>query len=121
MNDGDGEGESEAVIAQRWAEQLLDAAPDAMLVVGPDEKISFVNRQVEQLFGYTRPELLGQPLALLIPQRSRAAHGGHVARFFAHPSMRSMGSGLELFGRRKDGSEIPVEVSLSPVMTARGR
>ena len=107
-------------MAQRWSEQLLEAAPDAMLVISSDEAITFVNTQGERLFGYTRAELLGQHLELLIPKRFRPTHGGHVSRFFARPAMRSMGSGLELFCLRKDGREIPVEVSLSPVAAQNG-
>src|SRR5579872_5707068 len=100
--------------------QILDTAPDAMVVVGRDEKIAFVNAQAEQLFGYPRSAILGEPLDLLIPERFRAAHGGHVARYFAHPKTRTMGSGLELFGRRADGREVPIEVSLSPVQIEGG-
>jgi len=96
-------------------EQLLDTAPDAMVVVGADSRIEFVTLQTEKLFGYTRAELLGQKLELLIPERFRPTHGGHVHRFFSNPGSRPMGSGLELFGRRKDGVEIPIEVSLSPL------
>ncbi len=102
--------------------RLLDTAPDAMVVVGDDERINLVNVQTEKLFGYTRAELLGQPLTLLIPDRFRHGHASHVARFFAgtSPGARSMGSGLELFGRRKDGLEIPIEVSLSPLRSEYG-
>jgi protein-histidine pros-kinase len=90
-----------------------------MVVVGADGRIRFVNAQTERMFGYTRAELLGQHLDLLIPERLRARHDGHLARFFRSPVSRSMGSGLELFGRCKDGSELPVEVSLSPLRTAQ--
>ena len=100
--------------------QILDTAPDAMIVVGQDEKIVFVNAQTENLFGYKREELLGQRLEALIPERFRSAHGGHIARYFAQPSVRTMGSSLELFGRRADGAELAIEVSLSPVPIAEG-
>ena len=102
------------------AKQLLDAAPDAMLVIGSHETISFVNLQTEALFGYARPELLGRHLDTLIPERYRATHHGHIARFFSRPATRPMGSGLQLFGRRKDGTEIPIEVSLSMVQLGAG-
>jgi len=100
--------------------QLLDTAPDAMVVVVPDGSIDFVNLQTEKLFGYARSELLGRSLEMLIPSRSRTVHGGHVGRFFSSPTARPMGSGLELFGRHKDGTEIPIEVSLSPLRTDEG-
>jgi PAS domain S-box-containing protein len=100
--------------------QILDTAPDAMVVVGQDEKIVFVNVQTEKLFGYARAELLGQGLDTLLPERFRSTHHGHVARYFKSPGVRSMGSGLELFGRRVDGTELAIEVSLSPVQMAEG-
>jgi PAS domain S-box-containing protein len=100
--------------------QILDTAPDAMVVVGRDETIAFVNAQTEVLFGYKREDLLGKPLDTLIPQRFRGAHGAHVVRYFSRPDVRSMGSGLELFGLRADGTEIAIEVSLSPVEIAEG-
>jgi PAS domain S-box-containing protein len=99
---------------------LLDTAPDAMVVVGPDATIRFVNAQTERLFGYARTELVGQHLDLLIPERFRPRHGAHLERFFASPGLRPMGSGLELFGRCKDGTELPIEVSLSPLRTSQG-
>ena len=106
--------------AQRWSEQLLEAAPDAMLVIARDERITFINGQAEKLFGYTRDELLGRHLEVLIPARFRPTHSGHVGRFFQRPATRAMGSGLELFALRRDGSEIQVEVSLSPVAWENG-
>lgn len=99
---------------------LLDTAPDAMVVVGPDSRIRFVNAQTEHLFGYRREQLLGQPLDILIPERLRERHAQHLQRFFANPGARPMGSGLELFGRCRDGRELPIEVSLSPLRTASG-
>jgi PAS domain S-box-containing protein len=97
--------------------QILDTAPDAIVVVGHDGCIQLVNLQTERMFGYTRAELLGRPLSMLIPDRFRHGHGDHVARFFHNPGSRPMGSGLELYGRRKDGRELPIEVSLSPLLT----
>lgn len=100
--------------------QILDTAPDAMVVVDTDERILYVNFQTEALFGYERGELLGQKLDVLIPERFRMGHAGHVSRFFSRPSKRPMGSGLELFGRHKNGQEMAIEVSLSPVRGAKG-
>lgn len=94
--------------------QLLDTAPDAIVIVGEDGRIQLVNIQTEQLFGYDRAELVGEKLDLLIPERFRKQHARHVSEYFAEPSARPMGSGLELYGRRKDGSELAIEVSLSP-------
>jgi PAS domain S-box-containing protein len=113
-SDGGGESRTEDHYAQ-----LLDAAPDAMLVVSTAGDIQFANVQTEKLFGYTREELLGRPLELLIPDRFRGVHSGHLQRFAANPTARSMGSRLELSGRRRDGSDSPVEVSLSPVHWGR--
>ncbi|MBI4498793.1 MAG: PAS domain S-box protein [Chloroflexi bacterium] len=95
--------------------QLLEAAPDAIVVVGADGRITVVNSQAERLFGYAREELLGQPVEVLIPARLRERHVGHRARYAAQPQTRPMGVGLDLYGRRKDGSEFPTEISLSPI------
>jgi PAS domain S-box-containing protein len=100
--------------------QILDTAPDAMVVVNQHGKIVFVNAQTEKMFGYRRETLLGQSLEMLIPERFRGSHAGHVTRYFAHPGTRAMGSGLELFGRRADGTELAIEVSLSPVGSDAG-
>ncbi|MCC6644940.1 MAG: PAS domain S-box protein [Polyangiaceae bacterium] len=99
---------------------LLETAPDAMLVLGADARIVFVNAQTEAMFGFGRDELIGQPLDAILPPHLRGAHEGHVARFFAHPTVRRMGSGLELHGQRRDGTDLPIEVSLSPVVSPSG-
>ncbi|APR86872.1 PAS domain protein [Minicystis rosea] len=100
--------------------ELLEAAPDAMVIVDEHGIIQLVNAQTEALFGYARAELLGRPVEILIPERFQAGHAAHRSSFVASPKLRPMGTGLALSGRHKDGTEVAIEVSLSPLRTPRG-
>jgi len=99
---------------------FLEAVPDAIVAVDSDGTILQINSQTEELFGYTRDDLLGQKVEVLVPERHRPGHDEHRRGFGHAPKVRRMGAGLELFGRRRDGSEFPVEIMLSPVSIGNG-
>lgn len=99
---------------------IVEAIPDAVAAVNQKGIIVQVNSQTETLFGYTRDELIGQSVEMLVPERQRVQHHQHREDYHSHPKVRRMGSGLDLNGRRRDGSEFPVEISLSPVSTGNG-
>jgi PAS domain S-box-containing protein len=99
---------------------LLESAPDAIVIIDASGRMILVNAQAEKLFGYSRDLMLNQPVEMLIPERFRGRHEAHRSGFFRDPRLRPMGAGLELFGRRADGTEFPVEISLSPLRTEDG-
>jgi len=99
---------------------LLEAAPDAIVMVGSNGIIELANAQTEKLFGYTRSELLGQSVDMLVPKTFRERHDEHRQEFFEAPKVREMGKDLDLHGLRKDGTQFPVEISLSPLQTETG-
>jgi PAS domain S-box-containing protein len=99
---------------------LLESAPDAIVITSSTGRIVLVNRQLEEMFGYQRHELLDHPVETLMPERFRDAHLEHRAQYAYDPQTRNMGGGLELYGLRKDGSEFSVEVSLSPLVSDEG-
>jgi len=99
---------------------LLETAPDALVVVNEAGEIRLINSQTERLFGYERGELYGQKVEMLMAPKYRERHVGHRAGFVKHPRLRPMGVGLELFGQHKDGSQFPIDISLSPLHTETG-
>jgi len=108
------------VLLERRFRELLEAAPDAIMQVDAEGRIILLNRIAEDMFGYSRDELLGQPVEALIPKELHARHAEHREHYRQHPMTRTMGSGLALEAIRKDGSRFPVEISLSPSDSAEG-
>ena len=113
-------GPPKTVAETLLSSSILEAIPDAVAAVNQQGVIIRINSQTESLFGYTRDELIGQKIEMLVPERQRPQHHLHREHFHQQPKIRRMGSGLDLYGRRRDGSEFPVEISLSPVATADG-
>ncbi len=112
--------DQELVAITLLSNSVLEAIPDAVAAVNQEGVIVQVNSQAEALFGYTRDELIGQKIEILVPERQRPQHHTHREHFHQEPKIRRMGSGLDLYGRRRDGSEFAVEISLSPITTGSG-
>lgn len=112
---------SKLVDSYAFSRNLLESAPDGMIIVDQQGHIVLVNQQAIRLFGYTREEMLGQPIELLLPESLRDSHVAHRTNYTETPRLRPMGLGIDLLALRKDGSTVPVEISLSPVNTGRGR
>ena len=111
---------SELQIGEERFRRVVEAAPSAMIMVNQEGQITLANQQAEKTFGYPREELLGRPIEMLVPERLRSGHQGFRHDYLCDPQARPMGAGRELFGRRKDGSEVPVEIGLSPIHTSKG-
>src|SRR5262249_17846469 len=99
---------------------VVEAAPSAMIMVNSEGRIALVNTQVETVFGYGREQLIGHSIEMLVPERFRSHHIGYQRGYFADARARPMGDVRELFGLRKDGSEVPIEIGLNPIHTAEG-
>ena len=111
---------SERLKAEERMALTVEAAPNAMILVGRDGRMELMNSQAEKLFGYKREDLLGKSIDMLVPERTRAAHGELRAAFTREPLARPMGAGRDLFGVRKDGVEVPIEIGLNPIRTSQG-
>jgi PAS domain S-box-containing protein len=110
----------ELLRSRDWLELVVEGTPSALLIADGNRRILSVNRHTEALFGYPREELIGQHIELLIPARYRAQHPDHVRTFLQDPNARPMGAGRELFGVRRNGTEVPIEIGLNPLKTAAG-
>ncbi len=106
--------------AEEKFRRVVEATPNAIVVVGKDGKIILVNAETERLFGYTRTELIGEYVEILIPTPYKTNHAEYLSNYFVNPTARSMGAGTELFGLRKDGVKIPVEIGLNPIGSEEG-
>jgi two-component system, LuxR family, sensor kinase FixL len=120
MKDSTSHEKNEKASGDRPFEKFLEAVPDAVVAVDRTGSIVAVNAQAESLFGYSRADLIGRKMEMLVPERFRGTHVGHRDGYMAHPKTRPMGMGMDLVGRHKSGAEIPVEISLNPVETPEG-
>jgi PAS domain S-box-containing protein len=111
---------TEGPVAELQFRTFFEAAPDAMVLIDSGGTILLMNNQTERLFGYRREELIGRAVEILVPGRFRDGHPGHRSKFFAEPRIRAMGLGLDLWGLRADGTEFPIEISLSPIESPAG-
>jgi PAS domain S-box-containing protein len=111
---------SERKQAEERFRRVVEAAPNAMIIVNHDSRIMLVNSQTEKVFGYTREELVGQGIDLLVPERFRRDHPEYRSAFFGNPGNRPMGAGRHLYGLRRDGTEVPLEIGLNPIETSEG-
>lgn len=111
---------TERKLAEEQFHQLVEAAPSAMIMVSPGGEIILVNAQTEVVFGYTRNELVGKSIEILVPEHLRSIHQQHRREYFKSPSPKTLGTDFDLFGRRKDGTPVPVEIGLNPVSTSQG-
>lgn len=106
--------------AEKKFRTLLESAPDAMVIINNKGLITLINEQTEKLFGYRRDELVGQPVETLIPEQYQADHSKHRSKYISHPTTRPMGAQTDLFGKKRDGSLVPVEISLSHLESDEG-
>ncbi len=118
MTQGDGRTDDRTV--ERHLRAAVESSPSGLLMVDPEGRIVLVNREIERLFGYSREELLGRSVDLLVPEEMRGGHGAFRESFLQDPKVRAMGAGRDLFGLRKDGERVPVEIGLTPVATEQG-
>jgi PAS domain S-box-containing protein len=107
-------------VSEEIVRLAVDACPSGMIMTDAGGTIVLVNAEVERLFGYPRDELLGGSIDILVPTAERAGHGGHRASFVDNPESRRMGVGRDLYGLRKDGTKVPVEIGLNPIRTSAG-
>lgn len=111
---------TERIFTDKRMQRILEAAPDAIVIINQNGKINYINTQTEKIFGFTKDELIGQVVETLIPEPYRSRHPKHRGEFFKNPRSRAMGTGMELFGQRKNLEIFPVEISLSPLETREG-